>query len=760
MSDQVSTTPAGPPPSSAPSFTPAGQPPSTFFGSSQFGTGLGKLKFDQTVGHSPRLSDTLQSPEENRSFNPIPRTKNGTPARPSSSRQFRVPSSSLSQSHTSPGFAKDSLNLLIEPEEYSDDALEEGEPIDDTLMSNNEPGKPGFQGFTSSQAGNGQSIFQSSTFSRKSAKALRSSKGKSSGRKQPSSSRPSQLPSKGDDHVILNIARDMAKRLQPAQINESDDTILGTEKIMSQIYERVHNDRSPQSELPGILAVKSADLLLLWDKSTKTYDEEPSGVREALELVSLWLNLHHPPLNINESSVIQRFNASVSSTSPYHPIPKLLLDWLDKYHTSTEETLRPIRTTRPNCTAHELFWETVNALALRGKLKDIIRLFQVADFKYAASALDDGQDQPGYHGAQLQSVQGAVNRARQMLEMCPAVRHADWRTDSVEWENYRDHVASELEQLVDDAEGADAEAEESESLFVSQNFNGNGKSSNTIRQRARQAMSRIPWHVYESLKVLHKILLGSATEILAIAQDYLEASFALTVWWDGVEDDKIRNWSLTVSRQSAFPDGTDPGEQQPNLSANDGPFQRRLKAAFLCATDPNIEGSFAVDTLKISEVGLSAIVQNDAMGMLGIVRSMSLVVCSALAELGVYGGWMPKSPEATTGLDNDDLMVLSYGQPSNPLSKDDILIQYVDSLFSREDVETTGDHKEGWELAIAVATRMDDRQKAHGTIQNLLEQLHLVSQDRMDKLLALCTELNLTDHAMRVSEVSRSSPLT
>lgn len=728
------------------------------FGSSQFGTGLSRSRFEKSAQSSSKAFGSLKSSSTKELPSvPPPRTKNGTPARPANGRRFAVPTSSLSQPSVSPSIVKHTFSFADDQRNYSEDGYEDDEPLNDSIMSQNEPGKPRFQGFTSPQPTNGQSIFQSSTLSRKLAKSLRSSRGNATARKLPHSTRPSQLPSKGDESILLTIARDVVKRLQPAQLDESDDIILGTEDIMSQMYDVMDNDRFSGIEHGGILAAKSSDLLRLWEQRSSAKIEDFGGVREALEIASLWLNLHHPPLSRSSSMAIQQFNANlhaVEGSNPSHqPLPKVLLDWLDKYHTSTEETLRPIRTTRPNCTAHELFWDSVNALAIRGKFSDIIRLFSIADFKYAASALDDGQDQPGYHGAELQSVQGAVNRARQLLEACPAVRHNDWETDSQEWETYRARVAAELDQLVDAAEGADAEADEFADSFGGDSFGVTRQSSGSIRQRARQAMSRIPWHVYESLKVLHKILLGSSTEILAIAQDYLEASLALTIWWDGVEDDKIQNWSLSVSRQAALTGDPAQGLASGFL-ASDSPYLRRVKASFLYATDPNLEGSFAIDTLKTDEVGLTTVLQNDVEGMLGIIRSMSIVICSALAEIGVLGGWLLRPPNDTPGLDKDDLIVLSYGQPSNPLSKDEILLQYVESLFTRDDLQTGQEHKEGWELAIAVATRIDDRQKAHDTIETLLEQLHLVSQDRMDKLLTLCAELDLKEHAMQVSEVN------
>lgn len=748
--NELSTTPAGPPPSSALSFTPAGQPPATIFGSSQFGTGLGKLNFGRSAQDSSNRPNPYAISGKEGSFKPLARTKNGTPARRTVGRGVNAQFSSTSQPIASSGKAQDLDNVQDEEAEYSDEMYGEDESLENSFLSDNEPGKPGFQGFTSVSSARGPPGLRSSILSRQSHKSFGSSRGNGLAGNKLRATRTSQLPSKGDDSIMSGIARDLGRRLHAAQLDEPDEIILGTEKIMSQVSSRINDHGLRENEIPRTLSSAANDVLRLWERVPESSKENSPGFYEALELASLWLKIHHPPENKQTSSAIQRLDASSQNDgdlqSLHQPIPKLLLGWLDKYHTSTDETLRPIRMTRPNCTAHELFWETVHALAIRGKLGDIIRLFQAADFKYAISALDDGQTEIGYHGAQLQSVQGAVSRARQLLEMCPAVKEDNWQTDSPEWDEYREQVVVELEELMDNAEGLDPQADD-----VDDEVFGVPNTSNSIRQRSRQAMSRIPWHVYESLKVLHKILLGSSTEILAIAQDWLEASFALTVWWDGVEVDKIHHWSLSVSRQADMLDEN--RREMPTFSAKDGPYLRRLKASFLCATDPTLEGSFAVETVRTSEVSLTTVLQNDVESMLRIVRSMSIVICSTLAEIGVYGGWLARSPEDRLGLDRDDLMVLSYGQSSESVSKDDILLQYIDELFSKDEVRTDKEHKEGWEIAISIATRMDDKQKAHDTIQNLLDQLHLTSQDRMDKLIKLCNDLNLKEHAMQVSEV-------
>ena len=92
----------------------------------------------------------------------------------------------------------------------------------------------------------------------------------------------------------------------------------------------------------------------------------------------------------------------------------------------------------------------------------------------------------------------------------------------------------------------------------------------------------LPLTIYQFVRTMFSILLGSSEEIIAQSQDWLEASFALTVWWDGSSDQQIAKWSADVSRAS---------NRAPVDDALD-PYLGRLRDAFLCVTDFYAEESF------------------------------------------------------------------------------------------------------------------------------------------------------------------------
>ena len=152
------------------------------------------------------------------------------------------------------------------------------------------------------------------------------------------------------------------------------------------------------------------DLLNLWKTGvtetshmTTDFGPPPSAPSfdKAYYLCSLLLTLRHP----QQSSV-----------------PEAILAWLQQHHVSYDSVARGVANCSPNATAHDMFWDAVLSLAVRGRLQGVMRLLQDADFQYAATALDDGEQEPGFHGAQLQTIQTVILRARQVVNSCPATR--------------------------------------------------------------------------------------------------------------------------------------------------------------------------------------------------------------------------------------------------------------------------------------------------------------------------------------------------
>jgi Nup85 Nucleoporin len=701
---------------------------------------VSKLKFTKQNAH----------PESHRlpAFQP-PRTKNGTPGGILSQNGFKIPSSSL----LSEGDLFDHSQSQATDDESGEDSRDDNDEsmqMGESAGNYGQPGSPAFKGFTAINTRDAHSSLRSSLLESHS-NPLKRSRLQQSTRSKPSTVMSHQLPRRGKPDVLPNIARDLANRTRPASLTESDQMILQTEDIMTELHRQVSNARDDVDVIQGVLAVRSLGLMRLWNTCAPPEQNFGEGIgpasganalQNATYLSSLLLALRHPPLLNPSAGAAGRGLGSKALMAPARPmpIPKILLDWLNRYHLSYNDLFDAVRSTRPNSTAHEQFWDLAFGMLVRGQVSHVTQLFSEADFQHAASALDDGEDESGYHGAQLQAVQSAVYRARELLRACPATR-GDWQMDSSEWDLFRKKVSSELEHLA-----ANGGAEDDEDLmsdgFQAEHF-GLQKTGRLLPRSAQAAQRQLPRSIYQNLKVFYGIMLGRADEIIAQSQDWLEATAALTIWWDGTEDMSIATWSINVSRA-----------QRPNdTQRTEDLYLARLSASFLCVTDPEYEDSFQINSLSPLEVGLASVLQGNIEGILGALRTFSVVISSAVAEIGSLAGWLePSRTSNAPGLDQEDLMLLSYGVRSHDITKDDILLQYARQLFDRQEIFDDEDAREGWELAISIASRVNDSQLATETITKFLDRIHLDSQDRLDKLLSLCSSLGLEAEARKVSE--------
>ena len=690
-----------------------------------------------------------------------PRTKNGTPAKlPRDSNRLIAPKDSLfsqgQRFQQSEGPASVSSEEEEEGEEDYEDEDEGGHNQDKGMNLFEGAGTPAFRGFTSINAepSNGpsrSSIFQQST------QSGRKPRFQASVRKQNLGPKPSQLPRKGKDSVIPSIARDLASRSETASLYEPDQMILETEDLVVALGTGL--ETSTTAEAADVLFSASiSDLLRLWrlhSESRSSHDDSTgigpgnsaSALGKAYFLSSLLLSLHHPPLQQNHSASNFQFSAfrstslvPAASSIPV-PIPQVLIEWLDKHHTTYKGLLRSVKSAGPNCTSHDMFWDAIHSLVLRGKLQEVIQLFAAADFKYAATALDDGEEEPGYTGAQLQTVQGLIYRARQVLDGCPGLRQGDWQVDGSEWDLYRKRVSNELEYLTQVFEGRANDVEDDD--FQAENF-GIRKGAHSLLMSAHQRQSTVPESIYHNLSIMYNILQGSAVEIIAQSMDWLEATAALTIWWDGDGSDTIATWSMNVSRS----------QRADRSPVKEDPYLSRLCAAFLCVTDPDDQDSFQINTMSVLEVGLGSVLQGNVEGVLTALRTYSLCITCAIAEVATMADWFPRGDSSQpVGLDEEDLMVLSYGVDHAGIKKNDILIAYAEALFQREELHGTDDGPvEGWEISITLACRITDSDLAHNLASQFLEQVPLTSQERMEKLVALCSALIFEDEARKICE--------
>lgn len=567
---------------------------------------------------------------------------------------------------------------------------------------------------------------------------------------------------------IPSIARDIATRSSTAPVQEPSSLILDSEDVFCRLYDQARDLERKSEDFRPLLSEVSEDLVKIWavherNKPTRDGLHNSSGsvnLTEASKLGSLLLQLHHSPLSKTKPppdamrpSASRAMALAAQSNQQQTPIPKILLDWID-LHKSPLGNLRTVQTAHQNPTASPQFWETIQSLTLRGFFSEVTQLLKSADFKYARSALEDGQSQLGYHGAQLQNIQKSVNRAVQILSSSPIIQNDDWDIKGFDWAMFRKKVATTVSELEEFAEGHDRDPEVTEDRFHAANFGIPAQANPTsFTQSSRMAESRVPWTIYQNLKTMYYIILGDTSMVLARSEDWVEATIALTVWWDGDDDDEITKespnprGSVTKRPQSQTPRSVDlnPGEA----------YLRRLDYTFACVTDLETLGAFKVNSLNNFEVGLASLFENNVEGVLDILQTWSLAITSAIVEVASLGGWLETSAGARPlpGFNENDLMVLSYGQEEKRVHKDDILVNYASGLFDREVLEDPSGMREGWEIALEILSRLDDRDTMQKQVNHLLDSLPLDTSVRMDKVVLLCTELGFDVESRKVSEV-------
>ncbi|KEQ77516.1 hypothetical protein M436DRAFT_35060 [Aureobasidium namibiae CBS 147.97] len=537
----------------------------------------------------------------------------------------------------------------------------------------------------------------------------------------------------------------------PPQLAESDDMVLRTDSLMAQLHADAKLATSP---LPPNRTAQQ--LGRLWQSHSQIKSQSGSigpksnsGLDKANYLAQLALRLHHPFSASANAPSAYRPSAAYSNLvmSSGHPtsIPRALLDWLNTYHNPFPDDLKDVMRYRPTPVAHDRFWDMVYACTLRGDVLNAINLLETADWSQAESAIEDGYDQPGYAGSHLHAVREVVSRCVDLLSTCPAVTENDWDVKGSDWTIFRHRVRRELQDLQDFAEADSRDKDQ----FPAAPF---GRVSMSFSTASRRAESKVPWLIYESLKTLYGQLLGKRDEIMVATQDWLEAVIFLTAWWDG-EDDDIMSDDFAASRRSMR-------QSQSMRQVDVSPvfaYKKQLLLAFASVTDKPDEDEFYLNTVNPVQVGIACICEDDTQGLVGILKSWSLPIASAIVELATAAGWMPSSASnILDAFDQDDLMVLSHGQPvqSDLIKRDDVLIQYASVLAKKDSFKSaTGKPvQEGWDLACRVLGRLDSFETAKTKISDLLNQIALDSTTRVDKVLAVLNEIGLPDQVCEIAE--------
>lgn len=490
--------------------------------------------------------------------------------------------------------------------------------------------------------------------------------------------------------VMAGIAQRLANNAPLPKLHESERVILQSQSIVAELDAKVR--RAPR-DADEILLETTAQLTKLWgthaNAATKQGALGPQSTDPftlANYIATLLLQLHYP----HTANPQAASRASRPSARPSHgtTVPKGLLDWLNKYHLPFPDDFGAIHIYQPAPAAHESFWDVVYASALRGRLDRVVQLLRDAGWDEAVTALDDGSPDPGYTGHQLANTETVIGRCVRTIEGCPGYQHSDWDVKGVEWSIFRQRTRTALEDLETFAEGSNLDESAAGGNIFQRSMRGSTMSLSTASRRAE---SKVPWSIYENLKLLYGLLLGQTEEILMTAQDWLEASLYLTIWWDGQDhDDPGASLGRSGMRKSTV-QKTREVDITP-LAA----YRKRLADAFATVTENPQDAVFSVDTLDSLQVGIACVLDDSVGNAVRMLRKYSMTIAISVVEIAALGDWLPlvrprsgRNDLLDQGFSREDLLVLSHGPvATNPddIDRDEFLCEYADLLAERTKV--------------------------------------------------------------------------
>ncbi|KAF2450747.1 hypothetical protein P171DRAFT_427060 [Karstenula rhodostoma CBS 690.94] len=688
-----STTPAGPPP--GPSFissTPADPPPRDLFGTRPNFV-PGRSEFGQSLfGSSPPKNDLLEG---------LGSARFGTSAegRPGSHRG-RTSSSGFGHFPNSQ-----------QPDEHAmDDDDAEGEEDEDMDGSNE------------------RRIMVRDSFSQSFAS-------RSSMDDYNAGQRLVQSGSKQRQYDLTSLAKGLTSKADLGTLIESDHVVLETERLLARLQDCALEGEGSKSEILGDTAQK---LLALWQTSSA------KKLSQATTLAKLLFAIHHPAHLTDEARTLSASRALTQHGSEsFTPIPKMLFDWLNTERPVDDE-IDEVLGQSGGYSSHVYFWDTVLVTALRGQFTTTLELLNGANFAVAYTSQED-EGTSGYKGSKLDHATRATQEVVNLLRRCPALND-DWDIKGHDWSIFRQLARQAKRNLEDLAEG------DSQNRFsMSQSLGGShfglsqSRANFSLSTHSRKVECKVPWSVYDRLLKFYHVLIGDEETIMDFSQTWIEATFLLTIWWNG-EEDELAQGSLAASRRSL-------AQSRRSQITDARAYSARLSAALQAVFDGR-DDAFTLMTNNVLEVGIASILDENVDGALHILRSLSLVAASAVAEVANAGGWLKRSDGIFSHLDPSDLLILSYNQPSQTgLSKDDLLVAYANQLSPKAQLKSHDGSisRPGWELGIEMLGRLDDTVLGNQQIQKILDELPLTSVEQVDKVTQLCHNMGLSDQALGIA---------
>ncbi|KAL5443755.1 hypothetical protein PMIN06_008591 [Paraphaeosphaeria minitans] len=546
-----------------------------------------------------------------------------------------------------------------------------------------------------------------------------------------------QSGAKQQQYDLTSLAKGLTSKVDAGTLTESDDMVLETERLLARLHNCALEGDGPKGEILGDTAEK---LPALWQTSSA------KKLSQATTLAKLLFAIHHPPRLFKETRtssalrVLPQYGSDLST-----PIPKMLLDWLNTERPVDDDTeINEVLAQSGGYSGHVYFWDMVLVTALRGHFTTTLELLNGANFAVAHTSQED-EGTSGYKGSKLDYATHATQEAVNLVRRCPALNN-DWNVKGHDWNIFRQLAHQAKRNLEDLAEG------ESHNRFsMSQSLGGShfglsqSRASFSLSTHSRKVECKVPWSVYDRLLKFYNVLIGDEESILNWSQTWIEAAFLLTVWWNG-EEDELAQGSLAATRRSLTP-------SHRSQTTDDRGYSGRLASALQVVFDGG-DDAFTLASNNAFEVGLASIVDDNIDAALHILRGLSLVAASAVAEVATVGGWLKRSDGIFDHLDQSDLMILSYNQPiQTGLSKDNLLVAYANQLSSIAQLKSHdgSTSRPGWEVGIEILGRLDDTLLGNKQIQKILDGLPLTSVDQVDKVTQLCNSMGLSDQALGIA---------
>ncbi|KAI0383172.1 hypothetical protein F5Y04DRAFT_30319 [Hypomontagnella monticulosa] len=774
--DHPSTTPIGPPPSSAPSFTPAGEPSPSFLQSS-IGMMTGKIK---TPNFGRPSLNSSKSGSGKRSNVPLGRSIRGASSRqPSSlSREYhgeddedeeeedegvdvqtnRAGTYGIPYDDTTEGedTEPDSTNPLDDDDDDDDrdddnedadaDADMEGIIEDEADYDVEEDllrEIAGTEPYGDQYADDADLMVLTTAaaderVSKEAEDIFRASSMRSTmGRKR--------------DLKYAALAKDLYSQSSFAAVSEPDKVLIQTEELVNRLYDEGVGPEDDEEKLDDTLAHACLKLINeIWGpyleelpKGDKEHDAKvgPSAdapdFEKAFYLATLVLRIHHTPEAIDEYGGVKNL-----------ALPAILFDWQNDEHNIDRDQMDVILQHRPSPASHGLFWQAVYNALVRGNILGAVQLLRKAGWEFVRKSI---RGEPIYSGQALANIKRVVEDLCVIMEMCPAVSNNSWDIYSSDWTLFRLKAKAAKEGLINFTEGKER-PHLSSSRFGESEFGDSMDGRQSLAGLARKAESRIPWDIYEGLQSLYAILIGEPEAILAAAQDWCEATVGLFGWWDNGHNKR----NIALSRSGLLPPN--------NQTRGDDDFLDRLALALQTAAGDD----FHFNSADAVEVAVASAFEGNVEGVIGFLRLWSLPIASTVAEVASLGRWLPpQEPQNLINMndfDMEELEVLGMNQSTVVDEKDGIkdttLIHYARSLRDRRHISGVGlngrTSRDGWEMAVQVVGRMDSPERSEQLVQELLQGvLSAVDEDSretVDKMWKLLNELGMINFAEDTAE--------